>query len=119
MDKVRLYLDEDVDPALAVVLRSRGYDAISVHEIGMRGRTDEEQLDYAISDKRALLTLNAKHFALLAKKYFENDREHFGIIVSKVKSFSEIIRLTLNLLKQERSENLKNLYTWLENYKHR
>ena len=117
MDKVKLYLDENIDPALAVVLRSRGYDVISAHEVGMRGKTDEEQLNYAISERRALLTFNAKHFAPLAKKYFESNREHFGIIVSKAKGLSEMIRLTLNLLNRERAENLKNIYTWLQNYK--
>lgn len=110
-------MDENVDPALAIVLRSRGHDVVSTHEIGMRGRTDEEQLEYAISERRALLTFNAKHFAPLAKKYFENNREHSGIIVSKVQDLPGIIRLTLNLLNRERAENLKNIYTWLESYK--
>jgi len=116
LDKVKLYLDENVDPALAVVLRSRGYDVISAHEVEMRGKTDEEQLDYAIFEKRALVTFNAKHFALLAKKYFESNREHFGIIVSKAKGLSDMIKLTLNLLNRESAEDLKNIYMWLENY---
>ena len=106
-----------MDPALAVVLRGRGYDVISSHEVGMRSKTDEEQLEYAISERRSLLTFNAKHFAPLAKKYFENNREHSGIIVSKAQGLPGIIRLTLNLLNREKAENLKNIYTWLENYK--
>ena len=117
MGKVKLYLDENMDPDLAVVLRSRGYDVISAHEVGMRGKTDEEQLNYAISEGRVLLTFNAKHFAPLAKKYFESNREHFGIIASKAQNLSKMIRLTLNLLNREKAESLKNIYTWLQNYK--
>lgn len=75
----------------------------------MRGKTDEEQLDYAISEKRVLLTFNANHFTPLAKRYFESNREHFGIIVSKAKGLSDMIKLTLNLLNRESAEDLKNI----------
>lgn len=43
MEKIRLYIDEDLTDRLAIALRSRGYDAISVHEVNMRGGTDREQ----------------------------------------------------------------------------
>jgi hypothetical protein len=36
--KIKLYLDEDISHTVAEVLRSRGYDVISAHEVGMRVR---------------------------------------------------------------------------------
>jgi len=41
---INLYLDEDVDPLLARVLRERGYDCMSTQEAQNRGITDAEQL---------------------------------------------------------------------------
>jgi len=48
LEKVRLYIDEDLSDRIAVALRSKGFDAISAHEVNMRGKTDKEQLEYAI-----------------------------------------------------------------------
>jgi predicted nuclease of predicted toxin-antitoxin system len=56
---------------LAVVLRSRGYDVISAHEVEMRGKTDIEQLVYATNNKRVILTQNVKHFIDLQREYFK------------------------------------------------
>lgn len=114
---MKLYLDENISPVLASVLRGRGYDAISAHEVGMRGKKkDEEQLEYAVSRGRMLLTFNAKHFAPLAEKYFKEGREHYGIVVTKTLDFSLLIRLTLNLLGRATAEELKNSFVWLESY---
>ena len=117
MDEVKLYLDENITPTLAVVLRGRGYDVVSVHEVDMRGKNDEEQLEYAISQGRALLTFNARHFAPLAKRYFEAGREHFGIVVSKVIDLPEMIRLTIKLLNRAQTEELRNSFRWLQSYR--
>jgi hypothetical protein len=116
LDEVKLYLDENISPVLASVLRGRGHDAISAHEVGMRGKKDEEQLEYAVSQGRMLLTFNAKHFAPLAEKYFKEGREHYGIVVTKTLDFSLLIRLTLNLLGRATAEELKNSFVWLESY---
>ena len=43
MDKMRLYLDEDVHKKVATTLRLRGYDVISAHEIKKWGARDRER----------------------------------------------------------------------------
>lgn len=53
---IKLYLDEDVDPLLAEVLRDRGLDCISTHESGNRGHTDFDQLVFATRQGRTILT---------------------------------------------------------------
>ncbi len=117
MAEIRLYLDEDVSPTVAVVLRSRGYDVVSAHEVGMRGKSDEEQLCYAIESERTFLTFNARHFVPLTEELYEERRKHFGIIISKQVSLSEIIRLTVKMLNIGKVSDLKNSLMWLQRFK--
>lgn len=114
---MKLYLDENITPLLASVLRGRGYDVVSAHEVGMRGKKDEEQLEYTVSKGRVLLTFNAKHFAPLAEKYFKEGREHYGIVATKTLGLPELIRLAINLLRRARIEELKDSFVWLESYR--
>mgnify|MGYP001404308290 FL=1 len=65
MAKIALLLDEDVRPMLGEVLRQRGYDVIHVLDAGRTGKSDAEQLAYAVSQQRAILTHNVRHFTLL------------------------------------------------------
>ncbi|HEC99766.1 MAG TPA: hypothetical protein ENN18_05230 [Proteobacteria bacterium] len=117
MTPPKLYLDEDVDPLLAKVLRDRGYDVIAIHEIGQKSLRDREQLEFAINHGRAFLTHNVKHFVQLAQEYVTFQRPHFGIIVSNHLVFKELLRRTLRLLHQQSAENLRNQLIWLHNYK--
>ena len=63
-----LLLDEDVWAGLAMALRDRGIDAISVHELGRTGLSDQEQLVFAVQEGRALLTHNIADFASFFRK---------------------------------------------------
>lgn len=117
MAEIRLYLDEDISPTVAVVLRSRGYDAVSAHEAGMKGKSDKEQLDFAIKNKRVLLTFNARHFTPLVEEYYRNGKEHFGIVVSKKVDLSEMVRLIVNMIKRLTGNDLKNSLMWLQSFK--
>jgi hypothetical protein len=66
---IRLYLDEDVFKDAAQALRLRGFDAISVHELGRQGLPDEEQLRYAVAEGRAIFTFNALDYLALHVDY--------------------------------------------------
>ena len=76
-----LYLDEDLSPAIAERLRRRGINAVSVHDVGMTGRSDSTQLDYAASAKRALVTRNVRHFRVLGATRVRSQTPHAGIIL--------------------------------------
>ena len=71
MAKIALLLDEDVRPMLGEILRQRGYDAIHVLDAGRTGKSDAEQLAYAVSQQRTILTHNIRHFSLLNQRYHE------------------------------------------------
>lgn len=113
MEKPKLCLDEDLTDLLARVLRTMGYDVVSAHEIKMEGRSDEEQLIYAIKNKRAILTCNISHFTNLARRCYENKTAHCGIIVMPQLDFKGMLKRVIDFLDNTSSDDLKNRYVWL------
>jgi hypothetical protein len=78
---VKLYLDEDISPKVAVILRKKGMDALSAHESGMLEASDEEQLAFAAADERAMVTRNRDDFITLTVQFFEALKAHKGLII--------------------------------------
>jgi uncharacterized protein with PIN domain len=111
--KAKLYVDEDITDALARALRAAGYDVISAHEAGLRSRSDEAQLRYAIRQGRAFLTCNVKHFPRIASRYYDEGRSHFGIVVSNQLELGEMLRRVRYLLDNWSAEELRDTFLWL------
>ena len=63
---LRVYLDEDVDVHLAPLLAAHGIDALTTVAAGNLGRTDEEQLTFAIAGSRVLISHNRTDLENLA-----------------------------------------------------
>ena len=78
---MKLYLDEDISPKVAVILRKRGMDALSAHEAGMLEASDEEQLAFAAAGERAMVTRNRDDFITLTVQFFEALKPHKGLII--------------------------------------
>ena len=114
---IKLYLDEDIDPLLAKVLRDRGLDCTSAHESGNRGYADADQLALASSQGRAILTFNVKDFVQLTQEFAVSGRTHNGIIVSDHLPFRELLRRILLLLHRHANEDLTGRLLWLQDYK--
>ena len=78
----RLYTNENFPLPAVEALRDLGHDVLTSHDAGRSNRKtpDEEVLEYATSQERALLTLNRKHFIRLHEK----TPAHSGIIVCTV-----------------------------------
>lgn len=110
---VRLYVDADITPKLARALRSRGYDAISAHEVGNAEASDAEHMAFAASQGRTLLTCNAQDFTLLFEDYWFAGRDHSGVIVSEQLELGEMLRRVMVFLDSvtadEMRSNWKNL----------
>lgn len=111
---IKLYLDEDVRPLLAYILRERGYDTTSAHEENLLGIMDEEQLNFAIHKKRILLTHNIKDFVKLHTKYFD---KHFGIILSDQIEFKTLLQRTCRFLSKATVQDTKGKLIWLSSFK--
>ena len=78
---MRFYLDEDLSPTVAEILRARGFDATSAHEVGARGLSGDEQLERAARERRCLVTRNRNDFILLALSWFNAQQPHSGILI--------------------------------------
>jgi predicted nuclease of predicted toxin-antitoxin system len=113
---IALYLDADVYLRLAELLRDEGFDVISAREVNHDSWGDAEQLAYAASTRRAILTHNRDDFILLAREYVEAGREHYGIIVSEQALIGEMQRRLLRLLDQVTAEEMKNTFRYLSDF---
>jgi len=63
-------------------LRARGFEAETTLEAGQAGKSDAEQLAYAVSRQKALFTHNRADFEELAQDYFAVGRIHHGILIA-------------------------------------
>lgn len=103
-----LYLDEDVDILLAELVRGYGFDVLTAHAAGQLGGTDADQLAYAISQKRALVTHNRTDFATLAEAYFERGHDHYGLILAFRRTPYELAHRLLLILNELTADEMKN-----------
>jgi hypothetical protein len=77
-----LLLDEDrLHHGLVRGLRSSNVDVVTVAEVGRRGASDEQQLEFAASVGRSIYTANLEDFARLNSQWIATGRHHAGIIV--------------------------------------
>ena len=105
---IELYLDEDVSVLVAELLRGRGFSALTAHSQGRLGLSDSDQLAYAVSLRRALLTHNRADFEALARRYVDEGREHNGLILARRYPPYELLRRLMRLLDQVTADEMKN-----------
>ncbi|NEP37750.1 DUF5615 family PIN-like protein [Moorena sp. SIO3B2] len=105
---VAIYTDEDVSGLVATLLKSRGLDVTTVPEQGTIGKTDREQLEFATSIDRALLTHNRIDFERLNLEYIKEEKQHSGIIVVPQKNAYEVARRVGILVSMLAIEEIRN-----------
>ena len=77
-------------------------------------KTDEEQLEWAISNGRALYSFNRGHFYALHRSWLNAGRSHSGIILSRQDlSVGEQMRRLLRLLATLSAEEMRNRIEFL------
>jgi predicted nuclease of predicted toxin-antitoxin system len=113
----KLHLNEHLSPHLAEQLRAYGFDVTSTLELDMVEANDDEQLAYAASNQRAIVTFNHKDFALRHALYLAEGKEHWGIILSTEETIDVLRRRLLRLLNTLATEELKNQMCWLNEFK--
>ena len=75
----RFYADEQFPLPVVELLRNLGHDVLTVQEAGNANQRipDEQVLAFAVSQERAILTINRIDFIRLHRR----DDQHFGIVV--------------------------------------
>ena len=80
----KFYADENIRIQMVQEMRSKGLDVQTSPEANNDGITDPEQLDYATSQNRIILTDNRRDFI----KLHNEGKEHSGIFSYKPQSLS-------------------------------
>jgi len=116
---ISLFFDEDtMDKDLVFSLRARGVDVETANEANMIARSDEEQLDYAISQNRVLCSFNVADFFRIHTECVQSGKAHAGIVVSQQQQYSigeqmrRLLRLISELSTQEMRNRIEFLGTW-------
>lgn len=70
---------------IADELRARGHDVVSVHQTPGRATPDDELLDHARSQGRAVVTENVRDFRPLAEALLAAGGSHAGVVFTTEK----------------------------------
>ena len=73
---LRYHLDEHLPSEIASGLRRRLIECSTTNEAGLAAASDDEQLDYAIQERRGLVTHDRDFVRINARR-----RDHFGIVL--------------------------------------
>jgi predicted nuclease of predicted toxin-antitoxin system len=113
---IHLFTDEHIDPRLAQALASRGFDVLSCREAGRANQriSDDDQLAFAASQGRAILTFNTVDFILIDVEWKQSGRRHAGIIVSTaIRNLSDLIRRVEHHIATVSEEQQNDTLLWL------
>ena len=106
---MKFYLDEDLSPKIAEILRKSGIDALSAHEAGMCEASDRKQLEFAVTEKRCLVTRNRDDFIRLTVRFFNDQRPHCGVLIIPYTLPGDQFSRIANLIKKFSSRHQKRL----------
>jgi len=109
----RLLLDEHIWAYLAKLLRGQGFDVIHVTEVDLIATPDDKIMAYAVGEHRAVVTFNIKDFVPLVIQYYEDGKEHYGVVVSNQLSRGELQKRVTKLLKSVTAKELMNFVKYL------
>ena len=119
MSKILLYLDEDsMDEDFVQALRSRNVDVLTVADVGMLNRSDEEQIDWAKENGRVIFSFNTRDFYRLHTAMIQKGLSHAGIILAPQQRYriGELMRGVLNLVDTKSSAQMQGQLEFLNNW---
>jgi hypothetical protein len=109
MSKILLYIDEDaMNEDFVQALRSRNVDVLTVADVGMLHKTDQDQLSWATENKRVIFSFNARDFYQLHTILLAQGMSHAGIILAPQQRYSlgERLRGVLHLINTYSAEEM-------------
>jgi hypothetical protein len=119
MGKILLYVDEDsMDEDFVQALRSRNVDVLTVADVGMLHRSDEEQIDWARQNGRVIFSFNTRDFYRLHTTLIEQGLSHMGIILAPQQRYGigDLMRGILKLINAKSSAEMQGQLEFLSNW---
>lgn len=114
---MKLLLDEMYPSLIAGELRARGHDVVSVHESPGSGTPDEQVLDHARSEGRAVVTENVRDYRPLAEALLAAGGNHYGLVFTTEKRWPRsspgALIVALDQLLKSTPEQLVDNELWL------
>lgn len=114
---IKLLLDEHIWEGLAGALRDRGYDVVHISHTKYRSADDESLLVLSSAEGRSVLTYNHRDFVPLVRFWYEDGREHAGLILSIQLRRGELLRQVERLLISLTVAEARNTVRWLQEFK--
>jgi hypothetical protein len=105
---IHLYFDEDVSAGIVDNLHTRGFDVLSARDADALGKSDDEQMLYAVSLRRAVVTHNRVDFEKQHRRFLESGMKHYGVIIAKRRKDAEVVTKLLALLDAVTAEEMQN-----------
>lgn len=107
-------MDEDFVRAL----RSRNADVLTVADLGMLNKSDEEQLDWAKQNNRVIFSFNVRDFYRLHTAIIEQGLSHSGIILAPQQRYGigDLMRGVLKLINTKSSEEMQGQLEFLSDW---
>jgi hypothetical protein len=119
MGKILLYIDEDsIDEDFVQALRFHNVDVLTVADVGMLHRSDDEQLKWARENNRVIFSFNVKDFYQLHSQLIEQGRSHAGMILAPQQRYGigELMRRVLRLIDVKTAEEMQGQVEFLSNW---
>ncbi len=113
---IKLYCDENIPEAVAIALRLRGHDVLTVKEAAKRSLSDIDQINHASLENRTIFTFNVADFYKIHSAVISKGAEHSGIILSKQLPIGTIVKALSRLLSNLRHKEIKNNVVWLSDW---
>lgn len=112
-DRPKLYLNHDVHKSAAGILRCEAFDVVATGEVGLQRASDEQQLDFAAKEQRALVSFNVCDYPSIHAEWAVKGKDHWGVVLSRQLPLRETLQRLRALLAANSAEDLKNQLRWL------
>jgi Tfp pilus assembly protein PilZ len=93
-------------------------DVLTVADVGMLHRSDDEQLDWARDNHRVIMSFNTRDFYQLHTQLLEQGLSHAGIILAPQQRYGigELVRRVLSLMDTFTMEEMQGRVEFLSNW---
>lgn len=119
VSKILLYIDEDsIDEDFVQALKSRNVDVLTVADVGMLHKSDEEQLDWARENCRVIFSFNTRDFYRLHTTLIAQGLSHAGIILASQQRYGigALTRGVLMLINTKSPEAMQGQVEFLSDW---